>query len=109
MMYGRLPVLPFDYQDTNVAISYDSEHATKHKQYKQRYDINRSDPTYKIGDLVLVKTININYKFYCRYKGPFRIIRKLKSNTLIIQHLKKPTLYRHVTTDVSCPIFERIY
>ncbi|CAF4639831.1 unnamed protein product, partial [Rotaria sp. Silwood2] len=128
MMYGRSPVLPFDYQDTNVNISYDSEHAKKLSQflsklneqariniiknqerYKQRYDMNRSDPTYNIGDLVLVKTINIRYKFDVRYEGPFRIIQTITPKTFIVQHVKKPTLYRQVTTDVLLPIFKRIY
>ncbi|CAF4618507.1 unnamed protein product, partial [Rotaria sp. Silwood2] len=128
MMYGRLPVLPFDHQDVNVTLTYDSEHAKKlqyflsklneqaklniiknQQRYKQRYDINRSDPSYNIGDLVLVKTLSIRYKFDIRYEGPFRIIKKLTSKTFIIQHVKKQTLYRQVTTDVLLPIFERIY
>ncbi|CAF5081443.1 unnamed protein product, partial [Rotaria sp. Silwood1] len=29
MMYGRSPVVPSDYQDANVTIAYDSEHAKK--------------------------------------------------------------------------------
>ncbi|CAF4267456.1 unnamed protein product [Rotaria sp. Silwood2] len=128
IMYGRSPVLPFDHQDTNVNISYDSEHAKKLNQflsklneqakiniiknqerYKQRYDVNRSDPTYNIGDLVLVKTLNIHYKFDIRYEGPFRIIEKIAPKTFIVQHVKKPTLHRQVTTDVLLPIFQRIY
>ncbi|CAF1248724.1 unnamed protein product [Rotaria sordida] len=96
MMYGRSPVLPFDHQDTN-------------QRYKQRYDINRSNPSYNIGDLVLVKTLNIRYKFDVRYEGPYRIIQKITPKTFIIQHVKKSTLYRQVTTDVLLPIFERIY
>ncbi|CAF4292771.1 unnamed protein product, partial [Rotaria sordida] len=86
MMYGRSPVLPFDHQDTTVTLSYDSEHVKKLQQflsklneqaklnniknqqrYKQRYDINRSNSSYNIGDLVLVKTLNIRYKFDIRY------------------------------------------
>ncbi|CAM4841068.1 unnamed protein product [Rotaria magnacalcarata] len=95
MMYGRSPVLPFDHQDTNVTLSYDNEHVKKlnqflsnlneqakcniikhQEQYKQHYDRNRSNPVYNIGDLVLVKTLNIRYKFDLRYEGPFRIIKK---------------------------------
>ncbi|CAF4375845.1 unnamed protein product, partial [Rotaria sordida] len=68
MMFGRLPVLPFDYQDANVTLTHDSEHVKKLNQflsklneqaklniiknqerYKQRYDTNRSDPLYNIG------------------------------------------------------------
>ncbi|CAF3999830.1 unnamed protein product, partial [Rotaria sordida] len=119
MMYDRSPVLPFDHQDTNVTLSYDSEHVKKLQQflsklneqaklnviknqqrYKQRYDINRSNPSYNIGDLVLMKTLNIRYKFDIRYEGPFRIIQTITPKTFIVQHVKKPTLYRQVTTDV---------
>ncbi|CAM4953207.1 unnamed protein product [Rotaria socialis] len=128
MMYGRIPVLPFDYQKDNVILSHDSEHVNKLNQflqklneqakihiiknqerYKQRYDTHRSNPSYKIGDLVLVKTLNIRYKFDIRYEGPFRIIKKITEKTFIVQHIKKPTLQRQVTTDVLLPIFERIY
>ncbi|CAF5020147.1 unnamed protein product [Rotaria sp. Silwood1] len=128
MMYGRSPVLPFDHQDTNVNISYDSEHAKKlseflsklneqakiniiknQERYKQRYDVNRSDPSYNIGDLILVKTLNIRHKFDVRYERPFRIIQKITAKTFIVQHVKKPTLYRQVTTDVLLPIFSRNY
>ena len=128
MMYGRSPVLPFDHHDANVTISYDSEHVkrlsqfpsqlneqakiniTKNQErYKQRYDTNRSDPLYNIGDLVLVKTLHIRYKFDTRYEGPFRIIQIIAPKTFIVQHIKEPTLYRQVTSDVLLPIFERIY
>ncbi|CAF1237173.1 unnamed protein product [Rotaria sordida] len=128
MMYGRSPILPFDHQDTNVTLSYDSEHVNKLQQflsklneqaklniiknqqrYKRRYDINRSNPSYNIGDLVLVKTLNIRYKFDIRYERPFRITQTITPKTFIIQHVKKPTLYRQVTTDVLLPIFTRIY
>ncbi|CAF1431112.1 unnamed protein product, partial [Rotaria magnacalcarata] len=128
MMYGRLPILPFDHQDDNVTLSYDSTHINKlhqflsklneqakiniirnQERYKQRYDINRVDPSYNIGDLVLVKTLNIRHKFDIRYEGPFRITKQLTQKTFIIQHVKKSTLHRQVTTDVLLPIFERIY
>ncbi|CAF1613671.1 unnamed protein product [Rotaria magnacalcarata] len=128
MMYGRSPVLPFDHQDTNVTLSYDTEHVKKlnqflsnlneqakcniskhQEQYKQHYNRNRSNPLYNIGDLVLVKTLNIRYKFDLRYEGPFRIIKKITEKTFIIQHVKKQTLYRQITTDMLLPIFERIY
>ncbi|CAF1415622.1 unnamed protein product [Rotaria sordida] len=128
MMYGRAPILPFDYQGDTVTIQYDDEHVKKLQQflsklneqakfniiknqerYKQRYDINRSDPSYQIGDLVLVKTLNIRHKFDIRYEGPFRIIQIITPKTFIVQHVKKPTLYRQVTTDVLLPIFERMY
>jgi transposase InsO family protein len=127
MMYGRTPVLPFDYQDNNVTLSYDPEHSNKlikflsslneqakqniikHQQrYKERYDKNRSDPTYKIGDLVLVKTLNTRSKFDIRYEGPFKIIQQLAHKTFVVQHIKKHTLHRQVTTDVLIPIFQHL-
>ncbi|CAF4318414.1 unnamed protein product, partial [Rotaria sordida] len=33
MMYGRAPVLPFDYQGDNVTIQYDDEHVKKLNQF----------------------------------------------------------------------------
>ena len=127
MMYGRTPVLPFDTQDTTVTLSHDPEYLNKLKnylsslneiarknilttqdKYKQRYDTNRIDPSYKIGDLVLVKTLNLRHKFDLRYEGPFRIIKEITPKTYIVQHVKKPTLTRQVTTDVLLPIFERL-
>ncbi|CAF3894349.1 unnamed protein product [Rotaria sordida] len=128
MMYGRTPILPFDYQEDNVTIQYDNEHVKKlneflaklnaqakiniiknQERYKQRYDANRSDPLYNTGDLVLVKTLHMHSKFNVRYEGPFRITEKLAPKTFIVQHIKKPTLHRQVTTDVLLPIFERIH
>jgi hypothetical protein len=127
MMYGRTPVLPSDFQDDNATLSYDPEHSNKlieflstlseqakqniirnQQQYKQRYDLNRADPSYKIGDLVLVKALNIRHKFDLRYEGPFRIIKEITPKTFIVQHVNKSTLHRQVTTDVLLPIFQRI-
>ena len=127
MMYGRTPVSPFDTQDANVTLNHDPEYSNKLKnylssltgiarknilttqdKYKQRYDSHRTDPSYKIGDLVLVKTLNLRHKFDLRYEGPFGIIQEITPKTYIIQHIKKSTLTRQVTTDVLLPIFERI-
>jgi hypothetical protein len=127
-MYGRNPVLPFDHQDANVTLDYDAEHSKKlneylsslndqakqtiisnQRRYKERYDTNRSNPLFQINDLVLVKTLNIRHKFDIRYEGPFRIIKKITPKTFIIQHIRKPTLSRQVTTDVLLPIFQRTY
>ena len=128
MMYGRLPVLPSDIQEDNVRLSYDAEHVKKlnhllktlneqartniirnQERYKQRYNINRSDPSYNIGDIVLVKTLNTRSKLDIRYEGPFRIIKKQAPKTFIVQHVKKSTFQRQVTVDVLLPIFERIH
>ncbi len=128
LMYGRTPVLPFDHQDASVILDYDPEHTkklneylssineqakqniiTSQERYKERYDKNRPDPSYKIGDLVLMKTQNIRHKFDSRYEGPFRIIKEITPKTFIIRHVKKQTLVRQVTTDVLIPIFQRMH
>ena len=128
MMYGRPAILPFDHQSDDVSLVHDANHSKKlehflssmnqqarqnivhcQRQYKQRYDSNRSNPSYKIGDLVLIKTLNPRSKFDQRYEGPYRITRQPATKTFVAQHVKKPTLYRQVTVDVMLPIFERNY
>ena len=109
MMFGRVPVLPFDRQEDHIILSYHSDHVKKLNQflvklneqakiniiknqerYIQRYDLNRSDPSYNynINDSVRVKTLNIRYKFDIRYEGLFRIIKIITSKIFIIQHVK---------------------
>ena len=126
MMYGRTPKLPFDYQDQNVNIMNHHNYSAKLKEhlaqlaeearkrinenqtkYKKRYDQNRQNPLVKLNDLVLVKTNNVRHKFDTRYEGPFRIVRTLTPKTFIVQHVRKTTLFRQVTTDMLLPIFER--
>ncbi|CAF1373326.1 unnamed protein product [Didymodactylos carnosus] len=77
MMFGLPAMLPFNHQDPNVVVSQDPEHLLKlnsitsssisqarenivkhQKQYKERYDKNRSNPKYLIKDLVLFRTLN---------------------------------------------------
>nr|ABL86696.1 putative pol protein [Adineta vaga]ABL86699.1 putative pol protein [Adineta vaga] len=126
MMYGRSPTLPFDQQQPVVSLTQDPQHSYKLQQYlstlaeqakdnilyrqmkyKQRYDRYRTNPTHKINDLVLIKTLNRRSKFDIRYEGPFRIIRQLGTKTFIVQHIKKPTLIKQVTIDVIISLFER--
>jgi hypothetical protein len=128
MMYGRPAILPFDHQSDDVSLVHDSNHSKKlerflssitqqarqnivncQRRYKQHYDSNRSDPSYKIGELVLIKRMNPRSKFDNRYEGPYRITRQPATKTFVVQHVKKPTLYRQVTVDVMLPIFERKY
>ena len=127
MMYGRKPVLPFDHQDATVTLDHDHEHVNKLNQYlsimneqakqniminqgryKEKHDRNRPDPTFNIGDLVLVKTLKFRSKFDARYEGPFRILKQITPKTFVVQHVKKPTLHRQVTSDVLLPICQRI-
>ncbi|CAF1557917.1 unnamed protein product [Didymodactylos carnosus] len=126
MMYGRSPILPFDHQDPTVSLTQDPEHCNKlnkylsslteqakqnisksQQQYKQRYDANRSNPKYNIGDLILVKTLNPRHKFDIRHEGPFKIVQQLGPKTFIIEHVKKTTLQRQVTVDAIIPLFQR--
>lgn len=126
MMFGRSPRLPFDHQTPVVNLTQDPEHVEKlnrylssltedargnilhhQRKYKERYDRHRTDPTHKIDDLVLIKTINRRNKFDSRYEGPFRIVEQIGPKTFIVKHTKKPTLVRQVTKDVVIPLFER--
>ena len=126
MMYGRPPILPFDSQNDTVTLAHDPDHPKRLEQYlssmtkqaqrnivqnqqryKHRYDQHRADPSYNIGELVLVKTLSPRSKFDVRYEGPFRIDKQIASKTFIVQHVKKPTLRRQITVDVMLPIFER--
>ena len=126
LMYGRLPLLPFDQQQPIVTLSQDPKHVNKLKQYllsltehaksnilqqqkkyKARYDRYRTDPVYKLNDLVLIQTLNRRNKFDIRYEGPFRIVQQLGTKTFIVKHIKKATLVRQVTTDVIRLLRER--
>ena len=128
LIYGRSSILPFDHQEPLVTLSYDPEYKLKLNQYllnlttqaktkilaeqqkyKQRYDRHRTDPTYKVNNIVLIKTLNKRNKFDIRYEGPFKIIQQLGKKTFIVQHIKKHTLTRQVTTDVIIPLYERKY
>ena len=126
LMYGRLPILPFDQQQPIVQLTQDPEHTNKLKRYlsklteqakrnilfqqrkyKERYDRNRTNPIYKINDLVLIRTLKQRNKFDVRYEGPFRIIQQLGSKTFLVKHVKKLTLVRQVTIDVIIPLHKR--
>ncbi|CAF4546176.1 unnamed protein product [Didymodactylos carnosus] len=128
MMYGRKPVLPFDQQPPLVSLPQDPEHVLKlneylssltgdakrnildqQQKYKQRYDLHRSNPRYKLGDLVLVKILKARHKFDIRHEGPFRILQQIATKTYVVQHVKKTSLVRQVTVDSLIPLFERTY
>ena len=126
MMFGRSPTLPFDHQKPIVNLTQDPEHVQKlnqylsslaedakknilrqQRKYKERYDRHRIDPTYKVNDLVLIKTNSRRNKFDSRYEGPFRIVEQVGPKTFIAKHTRKPTFVRQVTKDVVIPLFER--
>ena len=116
----------FDQQQALITFAQDPEHGQKIKnhlrklaqearenilksqqQYKTRYGLNRQDLSLKINDLVLIKTMNRSNKFDVRYEGPFKVIKQIGRKTFIVQHVKKLTLSRQVTTDVMIPLVER--
>jgi hypothetical protein len=54
---------------------------------KQRYDRNRSDPHYQIGQRVLIRNRDpTRNKFSPKFIGPYTILRKVSHKTYIVQH-----------------------
>ncbi|CAF1539454.1 unnamed protein product [Adineta ricciae] len=126
LMYGRSPVLPCDPQDPMVSIQIDPHHRQKLQQYissltnmaqdhlrsaqavyKARFDAHRSNPSYSINDLVLVKTLKPRHKFDVRHEGPYRIIQRLNDKTYVIQHVHLHHITRQVTVDSLIPLSSR--
>jgi len=126
LMYGRSPVLPCDPQDPIVSLQIDPQHFTHlhqhissltttarnrlqsaQHQYKTRFDTHRSNPSYAINDLVLIKTVKPRHKFDIRHEGPYRIIQRLTHNTYVVQHVQLHHLTRQVTVDSIIPLFSR--
>ncbi|CAF2969125.1 unnamed protein product [Rotaria sp. Silwood2] len=122
-MYGRSPVLPFDLQNSIVSFQQSPHYAQNirqyishltnnaktnitdaQRQYQSKCDTNRSNPTYSMNDLVLIKNIHSRHKFDIRYDGPFRIIRRLGVKTYLAQHVKLLDLTRQVTVDLLIPV-----
>ena len=123
MSCNQLSGSPFDLQNPIVSLQQPSHYAqnigqyisyladdaktnTIHaqRQYKSRYDTNRSNSTYSINDLVLIKNIHSRHKFDIRYEGPFRIIRRFGVKTYLVQHVKLLDLTRQVTVDLLLPV-----
>lgn len=126
LMYGRQPILPFDQQQPLVSLPDHSEyrlHLNDHlsilteqtknniiqqqARYKLRYDKNREEPTYEIGDLVLLKVLNRRRKFDVRQEGPFRVIQRLAQKTYVVEHVYESTVRRQVTSDIMVKVTER--
>ncbi|CAM4808933.1 unnamed protein product [Rotaria magnacalcarata] len=51
---------------------------------KQRYDTNRKDTTYNIGDLAYVKVCSNRHKLGERWLGPFKIIQRCGDQNYIV-------------------------
>jgi transposase InsO family protein len=115
LMYGRSPVLPCDAQHTTKLQNYVSSlsdtarHSILLAQHasKSRYDKNRSDPSYRIGDIILLRNMTRRYKLDVHYEGPYRILRRLDHKTYIVQHIHLHNVIRQVTVDFMSPIFNQ--
>lgn len=126
LMYGRSPVLPCDPQTSVVSFQNHSDyleqsnqhlsslttaahqHITKaQKHSKSHYDRYRSNPTYQINDLVLLRNTHRRYKFDIRYEGPYRVIQRIHPKTYIVQHLHTQRCIRQVTVDSIVPLIDR--
>ncbi|CAF2777528.1 unnamed protein product [Rotaria sp. Silwood2] len=54
---------------------------------KQRYDRNRSDPQYSIGQRVVIRNRNPNMnKFSSKFIGPYTIVKKINNKTYVVQN-----------------------
>jgi hypothetical protein len=68
-----------------MALKHAMEQLTKARdRYKSYADAKRSDPTYKVGDQVLLSTVNLNKqglrrKLYPKFIGPFKIVAEINA------------------------------
>ena len=93
------------------------------KQYKRHYDKHHREPTFSIGDLVMlrmknIRTVRASQKLDNRYLGPFKVLDKINDNAYKLElpeHFKihnvinssrlKP--YHEATTTVNDPVVIR--
>ncbi|CAF1638547.1 unnamed protein product, partial [Didymodactylos carnosus] len=52
---------------------------------KQRFDKNRPDPQYEIGELVLIKVLDKSSKFQEQFEGPYRITEQKGPATFVVK------------------------
>ena len=55
------------------------------KQYKRQYDKHHREPTFEVGDLVMlrmknIRTVRASQKLDHRYSGPFKVLAKVNDN-----------------------------
>ena len=104
-MFGRLCKLPFDLPKSTTTINEPHQYVGQLKEYleaarqmvhtqilfhqqrsKQRYDNNRTNEVYTIGDFVYVKRHGFGYKLTQKYFGPYQIIQQLNESVYRIQN-----------------------
>lgn len=80
--------------EQRICLAYDNL-TKKASRRKQKHDRNFKLKTYKLGDLVLVKSDNISKfqsketkKFFLIYEGPYKVIRVLDNNAYELKDLR---------------------
>ena len=128
LMYGRSPVLPCDPQNPLVSFPGDPHYSSNLHHYmsslneiarsntvlsqrsrKSRYDAHRSNPSFNVNDLVLIRNIHRRYKFDVRFEGPYRVTQRVNPKTYIVQHVHLHHLTRQVTVDSMIPLLNRSF
>ncbi|CAF4543935.1 unnamed protein product, partial [Didymodactylos carnosus] len=115
LMHGREFRSPFDLPPPTTTLPEPSEFIRHQREYRrlayqyvqqniaqqqnqarQRYNANRRDKQYFVGDLVWYQHHGTRHKFDPRNIGPYEIIQKLGDQSYIIQHSNNVTDIRRV-------------
>ncbi|CAF3952238.1 unnamed protein product [Rotaria sp. Silwood1] len=105
MIFGRICKLPFDLPEQATTIIEPHQYVKQLQEYlesakqtahtqilhsqrrsKQRYDANRTNNTYFIGDFVYVRRLGLHHKLAPKYDAPYQIIQQLNESTYRIQN-----------------------
>jgi transposase InsO family protein len=126
LMYGRAPVLPCDPQNPTIIFRPDSQYAQKlqrhilsltniaqqnillaHRSVKSRYDAHRSNPSYNIDGIVLIRNVHRRHKLDVRHEGPYLVVHRINQKTYLVQHIRQHHVIRPVTVDFICPLLNQ--
>lgn len=106
MMFGRHPKLPFDLHRSRTTATECHEYTTQLTEYlrtalesvtsnisrdqmkvKERYDRNRPNEIFDVGDFVYVQVIGLRPKLAPKYDGPYQVIQRLNSCCFRVQNI----------------------
>ncbi len=107
LMYGPSPVVPCDSQNPIVSFQSYFQYAPKLNQYissladtarrnivltqqssKSRYDTHRSDPSYNVYGIVLIRNLHRRHKLEVLYEGPYRVIKRINHGTYVVKQIR---------------------